>query len=151
GYAVLPRQLVAPMTVARSLLDGHTASITQLTLARFMEGGHFGAHVRAMRGVYAERLEILTGLVRTQLSAFVEPRVPVGGLQMPCVLTIDLPERAAIDAAERVGVELLGLSALHASGHGEAGFLMGFAAYAPGEIEVAVKRLARAFRTLKSS
>jgi GntR family transcriptional regulator/MocR family aminotransferase len=150
GYVVLPPQLVKPMTVARSLLDGHTASIAQLTLARFMEGGHFGAHVRAMRGIYAERLEVLANLVRKHLSAFVEPRVPIGGLQMPCVLTCDVSERAAVDAARRVGVDLTGLSALHAAGTGKAGFLMGFAAYTPAEIEVAVRKLAKAFQSITS-
>lgn len=150
GYVVLPPQLVKPMTVARTLLDGHTASIAQLTLARFMEGGHFGAHVRAMRTIYAQRLDVLSGLVRKHLSDFVEPRVPVGGLQMPCVLTCDISERAAIDAARRVGVELLGLSALHAAGDGKAGFLMGFAAYTPAELEVAVRKLANALQTVKT-
>ncbi len=96
------------MTVARTLLDGHTASIAQLTLARFMEAGHFGAHIRTMRGIYADRLDILVTLVREHLSDFVEPRVPVGGLQMPCVLTSDLSEPAVIDAARRVGIDLLG-------------------------------------------
>jgi len=148
GYVVLPPQLVKPMTVARTLLDGHTASIAQLTLARFMEGGHFGAHVRTMRGIYAQRLDVLSGLVRKHLSEFVEPRVPIGGLQMPCVLTCDIPERAAIDAARRVGVELLGLSALHAAGDGKAGFLMGFAAYTPAELEVAARKLANALQTV---
>ena len=59
GYMVLPSSLVAPMTVARTLLDGHNAPIPQLTLARFMEGGHYGAHVRTMRAVYAERRDVL--------------------------------------------------------------------------------------------
>lgn len=146
GYVVLPPQLVKPMTVARTLLDGHTASMAQLTLARFMEGGHFGAHVRTMRGVYAQRLDVLVNLVGRHLSDFVEPRVPIGGLQMPCVLTRGLSERAAIDAARRVGIELLGLSALHAAGDGKPGFLMGFAAYTPAEIESAVRKLANALR-----
>ncbi|KFL26579.1 GntR family transcriptional regulator [Devosia sp. 17-2-E-8] len=149
GYVVLPPQLVKPMTVARTLLDGHTASMAQLVLARFMEGGHFGAHVRAMRGIYAQRLDVLSGLVRKHLSDFVEPRVPVGGLQMPCVLTCDIPERVAVDAARRVGVELLGLSPLHAMGGGEAGFLMGFAAYTSAELEVAVRKLANALQSVK--
>ncbi len=148
GYVVLPPQLVKPMTVARTLLDGHSASIAQLTLARFMEGGHFGAHVRTMRGIYAERLDVLATLVTKHLSDFVEPRVPIGGLQMPCMLTSDLSERAAIDAARRVGIELLGLSALHAAGNGKTGFLMGFAAYTPVEIKVAVRKLANALRTV---
>ncbi|WP_353860333.1 PLP-dependent aminotransferase family protein [Azospirillum formosense] len=146
GYAVLPPQLVKPMTVARTLLDGHTAPMAQLTLARFMEGGHFGAHVRTMRGVYAERLDVLAGLVAKHLSDFVEPQVPIGGLQMPCLLTGGLAERTAVDAARRAGIELLGLSALHAAGDGRAGFLMGFAAYTPFEIETAVRKLEKAFR-----
>lgn len=151
GYVVLPPQLVEPITVGRTLLDGHTASMAQLTLARFMEGGHFGAHVRTMRSIYAERLEILASLTRKHLSAFVEPQIPVGGLQMPCLLTCDIPERAAIDAARHVEIELLGLSALHASSSGKAGFLMGFAAYTPAELEVAIRRLARALEAVKSA
>lgn len=146
GYAVLPPQLVEPMTVARTLLDGHSAPMAQLTLARFIEGGHFGAYVRTMRGIYAQRLEALADLVQKHLSDVIEPRIPVGGLQMSCRLICDLPERVAIEAGRRVGVELLGLSALHAARDGEAGFLMGFAAYAPAEIEIAVRKLAHAFR-----
>lgn len=147
GYVVLPPQLVKPMTVARTLLDGHTALIPQLTLARFMDGGHFGAHVRTMRGIYVERLEALTSLVEQHLSEFVEARVPMGGLQMPCILTCDLSERAAIDAGRRVGIELFGLSGLHASENAKAGFLMGFAAYTPEELEMAVKKLADVLRS----
>ncbi|MBL3610047.1 PLP-dependent aminotransferase family protein [Rhodovulum sulfidophilum] len=149
GYVVLPPQLVQPMTVARTLLDGHTASMAQLTLARFMEGGHFGAHIRTMRGIYAQRLAVLSDLVRRHLSDFVDPRVPIGGLQMPCVLTCEISERAAIEAARRVGVELTGLSALHAAGDGKAGFLMGFAAYTPAELEGAVRKLATALQMVR--
>ncbi|HWW48439.1 MAG TPA: PLP-dependent aminotransferase family protein [Xanthobacteraceae bacterium] len=148
GYVVLPPPLVKPMTIARTLLDGHSAPMAQLTLARFMEGGHFGAHVRTMRGIYAERLNVLATLVSKRLSDFVEARVPVGGLQMPCVLTCNLTERTAIDAARGVGIEVLGLSALHAVGKPQAGFLMGFAAYTPAEIEIAVKKLANALRAV---
>lgn len=148
GYAVLPPQLVEPMTVARTLLDGHSAPMAQLTLARFIEGGHFGAHVRTMRSIYAQRLDTLVGLVERHLSDFIEPRIPVGGLQMPCLLRDGLSERIAIDAARRSGVELLGLSALHARNDAAAGFLMGFAAYTPMEIEIAVRKLAPAFQAV---
>ena len=41
---------------------------------------------------------------------------------------------------------MLGLSGLHHACDGEAGFLMGFAAYTPLEIEGAVKKLAKALR-----
>jgi GntR family transcriptional regulator/MocR family aminotransferase len=150
GYVILPPQLVGPFITARTLLDGHTASIAQLTLARFMEGGHFGAHVRSMRGVYAQRRDILAALVRKHLSGFAEPCVPAGGLQMPCMLTCDLEEAAVIDAARGSGLELQGLSALYAAGNGPAGFLMGFAAYTPAELDLAVRKLAEVFRRLST-
>ncbi|MNW03742.1 hypothetical protein D3C71_1997230 [compost metagenome] len=70
---------------------------------------------------------------------------------MPCLLIANMSERAAIDAARRVGVELLGLSALHASGEASSGFLMGFAAYTPAEIEAAVKKLSNALRVVSRS
>jgi GntR family transcriptional regulator/MocR family aminotransferase len=70
----------------------------------------------------------------------------IGGMQMPCVFTRDISERAVIDAAARAGIDLLGLTALHASTRHRAGFLMGFAAYTPAELETAVERLARVLR-----
>ena len=148
GYMVLPSALVAPMTVARTLLDGHSAPIPQLTLARFMEGGHFGAHVRTMRAVYAERRDVLARLLRQYLSEFVEPRVPAGGMQMHCVFTRDIPESQAVEVARRAGIDLLGLTALYASDQYKSGFLMGFAAHAPQEMEIAVKKLANILRAL---
>lgn len=40
--------------------------------------------------------------------------------------------------------------ALHASVRHKAGFLMGFAAYAPHELEVAIKKLANVLRALSN-
>lgn len=148
AYMVLPPSLVAPMTVARTLQDGHSAPIPQLTLSRFIEGGHFGAHVRAMRAVYAERRDILVRLVRQHLADFVEPRIPAGGMQLPCVFIRDIPEQEAVDSARRAGIELLGLTALHSSSRHKAGFLMGFAAHAPHEMSAAVKKLASVLQAL---
>ena len=148
AYMVLPASLVAPMTVARTLLDGHSAPIAQLTLARFIEGGHLGAHVRTMRAVYAERRDVLARLVREHLGDFLEPRVPAGGMQMPCRLIRDISERAAVDCARKADIDLLGLTQLHASNPHHAGFLMGFAAHTPHELEVAAKKLASVLRTL---
>lgn len=56
------RRTVEPLTMARTLMDGHTASITQLTLAKFLEG-HFGSYVRMMRSVYVTRRDKLASLM----------------------------------------------------------------------------------------
>lgn len=148
GYLVVPPQLVKPMTIARTLLDGHSASISQFTLARFIEGGHFGAHIRTMRKIYAERLDILNTGVERHLSGIVEPHVPRGGLQMPCLMSGSLTEQISVDVGKSVGVDLLGLSSLYASQCEAPGWLMGFAAYAPHEINAGVKKLADALTRL---
>ncbi|ODC05382.1 GntR family transcriptional regulator [Terasakiispira papahanaumokuakeensis] len=151
GYMVLPASLVEPMTVARTLLDGHSAPIPQLTLARFIESGHFGAHIRTMRAVYAQRRDQLAQLIRQHLADFVEPQVPTGGMQMPCVLIRDIAEQKVVEAARRVGIDLLGLTPLYASSQPKPGFLMGFAAHAPHELETAVKTLAKLLHKLTRS
>lgn len=151
GYMVLPPALVAPMTVARTLMDGHTPTLNQLTLARFMDGGHFGAHVRAMRNVYVDRRDALLRLVHQHLSEFVVPEVPAGGMQLPCFLKPGISEQAALDGARRAGVELQGLTALHASRTPRPGFLLGFAAYTVAEMERAVVQLATALRRVTAA
>ncbi len=88
--------------------------------------------------------------LREHLAEFVEARAPAGGLQTPCLLIRDIPEGEAVEAARRADVDLLGLTALHASSRRQAGFLMGFAAHTPHELEIAVKKLAQALRALSN-
>ena len=99
-------------------------------------------HARAKQGIVR--------LVRKHLAEFVEPRIPAGGMQMPCVFIRDIPEHQAVESARRAGIDLLGLTALHASSRHKAGFLMGFAAHAPHELEVSIKKLANVLRALSN-
>ena len=145
GYMILPVQLVAPMTTARTLQDGHTATMSQLTLARFIENGHFGAYIRQMRQVYAKRLTCLEKLVRTHLKEFLEPLPPLGGMQMPCVLICGLSEKVIIEDAKQKGIALTGLSSLCITTPTQTGFLLGFAAYTEREMELAIQIIRKIF------
>ena len=96
-----------------------------------------------MRKIYAARLAVLERAVRCHLAGIVDPKPPQGGMQMPCLLTGAFSESDSIDAARGVGIDLIGLSKLYASDSAKkAGWLMGFAAYTPDEIDNAVRRLA---------
>ncbi len=154
AYLVLPPSLVAPMVAARTLLDGFTATVPQLTLTRFMEAGHFRAHVRKMSALYADRLDALLTMVTTRFPDLVEARPPPGGLQMPCWMP-DGPsnrirtEGDMIAAARQAGVELAGLSPFYTRPNGGAGWLMGFAASAPTEIASAGAAMTEAFRRVR--
>ncbi len=141
AYMVLPPQLVEAFTIARSLQDGHSASIAQLTLARFIEGGHFGAYIRQMRQLYAKRRDSLAQLVHEHLQPFLQAQVPPGGMQMACHLHQDANEADLIIQARRHDIELLGLQGLCQQSPYQRGFLLGFAAYSPDEQALAVAKL----------
>lgn len=144
GYMVLPHELIKPMTYARSILDGHTPQISQLTLARFMDAGHFAAHIRAMRKVYAVRREAMAHAVARYLPHVVTAALPPGGLQMPCLLAEHWSEPETIKLAARAGIYLPGLSRLYDTPPTRGGWLLGFSALTPHEIEDAMRRLAKA-------
>lgn len=147
AYMIVPSELTEPFTMARTLMDGHTASITQLTLAKFLEGGHFGAYIRKMRNVYVARRDKLASLMDEYLSDYVVYATPAGGMQMPCHLRHGLSEKDIATAARRADIDILGLTGLYAGSPVSTGFLMGFAAYTEREIEDAVKKLAAIFRS----
>ena len=144
GYMVLPPALVQPMTHARSILDGHTPQLDQLTLARFIADGHFAAHVRAMRKVYAVRRDAMAQAVQRHLPHVVTAQLPPGGLQMPCLLHEGRVELDTIRLAAQAGIVLPGLSRLYATPPARGGWLLGFAALTPHEIDSGIVRLARA-------
>lgn len=144
GYMVLPKPLVKPMCHARSILDGHTPQMTQLTLARFIDSGHFGAYIRAMRKVYAARREAMAQSVHTHLQDIVTAHLPPGGLQMPCLLAEGWSEQQTITQAARAGIVLPGLKRLYDTPPATGGWLLGFSALTPHEIETAMVQLRRA-------
>ncbi|WMD18326.1 PLP-dependent aminotransferase family protein [Achromobacter seleniivolatilans] len=144
GYMVLPPSLVSAFTYARSIMDGHTPQILQLTLASFMEGGHYNSHVRAMRKLYASRRDAMMASVSKHLNGVVTAYRPEGGLQIPCLLAPGWSEENTIRQAAAAGVQLAGLSRLYAGPVKQSGWLLGYAALTDFEIDTAMQRLSRA-------
>jgi len=146
GYMVLPPALVTAFIRARSIMDGHTPQIPQLTLARFMEDGHYNAHIRAMRKLYASRRDVVLESIRKHLRGIVTPLRPQGGLQIPCLLEPGWSEQNTIRQAAMAGIQLLGLSQLYAGEAKQQGWLLGYSALSAHEIETAVLRLSKALK-----
>ena len=146
GYMALPHQLVGAFTNARSILDGHTPQILQLTLARFMEEGHYNSHVRAMRKLYAGRRQVMLEAIDKYLGRIVTPLRPAGGMQIPCVLKQGWSEATTIRQAAGAGVQLPGLSRLYLGPEKQFGWLLGYASLTEHEIETAMLRLAETIK-----
>jgi GntR family transcriptional regulator/MocR family aminotransferase len=147
GYMVLPHELIKAFTYARSMMDGHTPQILQLTLARFMEDGHYNAHIRAMRKLYAGRRTSMLDAIGKHLDGIVTALRPPGGLQIPCLLRDGWSEEKTIRQAASAGIQLSGLSRLYAGEKKKQGWLLGYSSLTAYEIEAAMQRLAHALKT----
>jgi GntR family transcriptional regulator/MocR family aminotransferase len=69
GYLVIPSNLVAYFSAAKSVTTRHAPLLEQAVLCDFITDGHFGRHLRRTREVYAERLSVLLEAGREKLVA----------------------------------------------------------------------------------
>lgn len=145
GYVVVPDKLVSAFAAARSLTDGYCSVVHQLTLARFIEDGHFASYVRRMRRVYHARRDAFLHECEAQIGAYVQVRVPSGGLQAACMVEDHEIERKWVSMAEREAIVLSPFSQFYITPPTQFGWLAGFAAYTPGETASAMKRLKQAW------
>ena len=79
AFVVAPAALVEPLANIRTQLDAFSPPLAQLAMSRFMDEGHFTAHVRRMRGVYAAKCaQITTGLAGLGSEGWTLPDKPAG-------------------------------------------------------------------------
>ncbi|HEY5863403.1 MAG TPA: PLP-dependent aminotransferase family protein [Casimicrobiaceae bacterium] len=149
AYAVLPRALVPVFDAVRRQLDDHTHGFMQAVLADFIDGGHFTAHLRAMRALYQQRRDILIDACVRQLPRGVALAPVVCGMNATMVLPRALRDTDAVARAAATGIRALPLSR---HGHGATahnGLLLGFTAIGERRIAAAVAALAATLRAVR--
>ena len=148
GYMVVPEALVEPMARVRAALDDHPSLTAQPALAAFIEEGHFAAHVRRMRTLYAARQDALLTAAEKHLGGLLELAPDEAGLHLVAGLAPDLAsrlsDREVVETAAAAGVALVALSGYYRGRATRQGLLLGYAAYNEREIAAAVRKLAAA-------
>lgn len=143
AYAVVPDALVEPYVRARHLVDGHPPVLIQAVTADFIEEGHFGAHLRGTRALYAERRAALVDSVRAELAG--EGALGPTGAGLHAVLHLARSRDVAVyRRALALGVDAPPLSALHHAPTRASGLVLGDAALDVRDIREGVRTLARA-------
>ena len=110
GYLVIPPDLVDYFAAAKSITSRHAPLLDQAVLCDFITEGHFGRHVRRMRGVYAERLSVLLESARERLAGLLEISGVEAGLQTVGWLRGGISGESAAQAAAARNVEVIPLS-----------------------------------------
>jgi GntR family transcriptional regulator / MocR family aminotransferase len=150
GYLVVPPDLVDLVASARSVLQRHPALLEQAVLSRFIAEGHFGRHLRRMRGVYAERLGALMESASRELAGVLQISDVGAGLQTVGWLRAGIGEEAAARAAASRNVEVVPLGRYSRRHRARSGLQLGFAAVDVREIRRGTRDLAAALRSLSA-
>jgi GntR family transcriptional regulator/MocR family aminotransferase len=110
GFIVLPERIVDAFAAARSFVDRHPPTLDQAILAEFIAEGHFGHHVRRMRQLYAERMDILKAAADKQLHGLLDVVQAGAGMRTLGWLKSSTSDKEASEAARRMGLEVVALS-----------------------------------------
>jgi GntR family transcriptional regulator/MocR family aminotransferase len=146
GYLVIPQDLVDYFAAAKSITTRHAQLLDQAVLCDFITEGHFGRHLRRMRGVYAERLSALLQSAREKLAGWLDISDVEAGLQTVGWLRRGITGESAARAAAARNVDVIPLSRYTRGRPTREGLQLGFAAVDPSEIQRGVKELALALK-----
>ena len=139
GYLVAPSRLAPLLRRLRAHVDRHPPIDSQAVLARFIDEGHFGGHVRRMRLMYRERRDAL----HAALGALIPLDLPSTGMHLTLVLPPGLPDTVVSERARAIGLRCPPVSAYCQIEPRRNGLLLGFAGLAPALAEGIADGLAR--------
>ena len=108
GYVVVPPALVDAFAAARALVDRTPPVLSQMTLALFIQEGHFARHIRRMRALYQKRRQAL--LAQTQQIGVLEHLPSDTGLQFSVRLPDGWDDVAVSNVLLNAGIEARPLS-----------------------------------------
>lgn len=147
GYLVVPEDLAEPFRLARAALDDHPSTIAQPALAAFIEEGHFAAHLRRMRKLYAERRAALGAALTDRFGTGIQVAPSEAGMHLLARigpdLAPDLGDREIQSKAAESGVTVSALSNYYATPTRDRGLLLGFSAVPVEKMPEGVELLAK--------
>jgi len=152
GYLLAPPALVQPLDTIMSRLMHGVPTHTQAVVADFIGEGHFAAHIRRMRRLYAERHEALCSAAVAQLAGALEVERSSSGLHTVGWLRAGHDEAAVVAAAAQCQVTVSPIArysiAPRAAGDRQ-GLVLGFGGVTPAQIEGGVAVLAQVLERLR--
>jgi GntR family transcriptional regulator/MocR family aminotransferase len=143
GYLVVPPGLVDLFEQFRNSIDINPTLLDPATLALFIEEGHFARHIRRMRSLYKERMEVLHDAARRHLAGALTLSKQQAGMHAVGWLASKMSDSAVSDAALKEGIIAPAISRYSRILRESPALVLGFAAYEEKVIRAAVEGLAR--------
>lgn len=151
GYLVVPERLIDTARAIRRLSDGGGSVVAQVALADFMRDGHFAAHLRAMRRLYAERCQALEQALSSHLGGLLRVPTVEGGVHLNAFLPPGWDDREMVRVLAKNGITTVALSPYYKSTKVENGIMLGFTCWSEVQLNGAVCHLERVCNSLLSA
>ncbi|MFO1328163.1 MAG: PLP-dependent aminotransferase family protein [Rubrivivax sp.] len=142
GYLLLPPALVEPFAAVMSRLMHGVPTHGQAVTAAFIDEGHFAAHLRRMRRLYAERHDALCHWARARLAGALDIVPGASGLHTIGHLNAGHDEAQVVRDALVRQVVVSGLARYAIAPTPERALVLGFGGVTPLQIERGVETLA---------
>jgi GntR family transcriptional regulator/MocR family aminotransferase len=141
GYVLVPPALVPVFGKVMSAFAPGVPSNPQAVVAEFMDEGHFAAHIRRMRKLYAERQQVLQEAARGELAGGLAVKPTETGLHTVALLEVPVDEVDLADRAWKRGVTVVPLTRFAIAPIADRGFALGFSGVRPEDIRAGARVL----------
>ncbi len=142
AYVVLPQPLIEPFLATKRLIDRGSPTLTQAAIADFLREGHFERHVRRLRQAYAQRRQILTTALRSELPDWQFSDVPAG-LHVMARLPSTIDERVMVKLAESNQIGIYPAAPYSLSPNPDPAVLLAFSGISAEKIADGIGRLSQ--------
>ncbi|MEE3650471.1 MULTISPECIES: MocR-like pyridoxine biosynthesis transcription factor PdxR [unclassified Brenneria] len=149
SYMVLPPQLAQELKIAHAELYRGGHWLTQATLSQFIQEGHYAAHIRRMRLLYARRRALLTELIEQYLGADYVGDNSNAGLHMLLKLPANIDDVLLSSRILRQGVMVKPLSSYYLRPTNQRGLLLGYACVEESKMSDAFTVIVECIQALK--
>ncbi|MGQ5525114.1 MocR-like pyridoxine biosynthesis transcription factor PdxR [Chitinimonas sp. PSY-7] len=149
GYLVAPVAVVKSLCQLQARLYRESDYTVQAALADFITEGHFGSHLRRMRGVYARRQAKLRDTLAAELGDTLPLLGGEAGMHVVARLPDGCDDRAISAALARAGMMVPALSAYCRAAPPFPGLVLGYGGIDDAVLRLAVVQLATQLRRLQ--
>ncbi len=106
AFTIANKELIAKMTVGKQASDVHTPVLTQMIVNEWMNNYDMEGHILKIRDIYRKKLELMCGLIDSELGDFVTYVKPEGGLFIWCKLpdSVNMLKFCSVAAENKVAV-----------------------------------------------
>ncbi|WP_256734878.1 hypothetical protein [Variovorax sp. dw_954] len=141
GYLIAPPSIRDAVATAKHLRDSHTPPVQQWALARFIDEGLLGRHIRRCHAAYALRREKLVARFEGDLAPWFSAVARAAGFHMAAMCTRPVDTALLVTLARRVDVGLYPIAPFFHFTPPQDGPMMGFGGIDTLDIDPALDRV----------